>query len=234
MYRLYYWTGIPGRGEFVRLALEAAGAKYQDIARQKGDGVIEAFTARTRTPSFAPPFLVDGDVVVGQTAAILFYLGPKLGLAPRDPRLRLWAHQIQLTIADFVVEAHDSHHPVGSGLYYEQQKREAKRRAKEFREERAPKFLGWFETVLRNNTASRKVLVGRRPGYVDFSLFQVVEGLAYAYPRLWARIAGEYPRVTAHRQRIAEYPALQTYFRSQRRLDFNTGGLFRHYPELDP
>ncbi|HVX71863.1 MAG TPA: glutathione S-transferase [Devosia sp.] len=234
MYRLYYWTGIPGRGEFVRLALEAAGAKYQDIARQKGDGVIEAFTARTRTPSFAPPFLVDGDVVVGQTAAILFYLGPKLGLAPRDPRLRLWAHQIQLTIADFVVEAHDSHHPVGSGLYYEQQKREAKRRAKEFREERAPKFLGWFETVLRNNIASRKVLVGRRPGYVDFSLFQVVEGLAYAYPRLWARIGSEYPLVTAHRQRIAEYPALQTYFRSQRRLDFNTGGLFRHYPELDP
>jgi glutathione S-transferase len=116
--------------------------------------VIEAFTARTRTPSFAPPFLVDGDVVVGQTAAILFYLGPKLGLAPRDPRLRLWAHQIQLTIADFVVEAHDSHHPVGSGLYYEQQKREAKRRAREFREERAPKFLGWFETVLRNNIAT--------------------------------------------------------------------------------
>ena len=111
---------------------------------------------------------------------------------------------------------------------------EAKRRARGFREERAPKFLGWFETVLRNNIASRKVLVGRRPGYVDFSLFQVVEGLAYAYPRLWARIGSEYPLVTAHRQRIAEYPALQTYFRSQRRLDFNTGGLFRHYPELDP
>ena len=102
MYKLYYWTGIPGRGEFVRLALEAAGAKYQDVARQKGDGVIEAFGAKVRTPSFAPPYLVDGDIVVGQTAAILHYLGPTLGLVPRDPRLRLWVHQIQLTIADFV------------------------------------------------------------------------------------------------------------------------------------
>ena len=234
MYKLYYWTGIPGRGEFVRLALEAAGAKYEDVARQKGDGVIEAFSAKTWTPSFAPPFLVDGKVVVGQTAAILFYLGPKLGLVPRDPRLRLWVHQIQLTIADFVVEAHDSHHPVGSGLYYEQQKPEAKRRARQFRDERVPKFMDWFETVLRKNVASQKVLVGRAPGYVDFSLFQIVEGLAYAYPALWARLEGDYPLVAAHRERIADYPALQRYFRSKRRLDFNTSGLFRHYPELDP
>lgn len=234
MYKLYYWTGIPGRGEFVRLALEAAGAKYEDVARQKGDGVIEAFSAKTRTPSFAPPFLVDGKVVVGQTAAILFYLGPKLGLVPRDPRLRLWVHQIQLTIADFVVEAHDSHHPVGSGLYYEQQKPEAKRRARQFRDERVPKFMDWFETVLRKNVASQKVLVGRAPGYVDFSLFQIVEGLAYAYPALWARLEGDYPLVAAHRERIADYPVLQRYFRSKRRLDFNTSGLFRHYPELDP
>ena len=234
MYKLYYWTGIPGRGEFVRLALEAAGAKYQDVARQKGDGVIEAFGAKVRTPSFAPPYLVDDDIVVGQTAAILHYLGPTLGLVPRDPRLRLWVHQIQLTIADFVVEAHDSHHPVGSSLYYEQQKPEAKRRAREFRRERVPKFMGWFETVLRKNVASQKVLVGRTAGYVDFSLFQIVEGLAYAYPNLWARIEGDYPLVTAHRERIAAYPALQNYFRSRRRLDFNTSGLFRHYPELDP
>lgn len=233
-YQLFYWPEIQGRGEFVRLALEAAGAKYEDVARQKGDGVIEAFSAKTRTPSFAPPFLVDGKVVVGQTAAILFYLGPKLGLVPRDPRLRLWVHQIQLTIADFVVEAHDSHHPVGSGLYYEQQKPEAKRRARQFRDERVPKFMDWFETVLRKNVASQKVLVGRAPGYVDFSLFQIVEGLAYAYPALWARLEGDYPLVAGHRERIADYPALQRYFRSKRRLDFNTSGLFRHYPELDP
>ena len=152
---------------------------------------------------------------------------------PRDPRLRLWAHQIQLTIADFVVEAHDSHHPVGSGLYYEQQKREAKRRAKEFREERAPKFLGWFETVLRNNIASRKVLVGRRPGYVDFSLFQVVEGLRYAFPKSMARLEGRHPKLVALRDRVARRPNVAAYLASERRIPFNRQGIFRHYRELD-
>ncbi len=233
MYELYYWTGIPGRGEFVRLALEAAGARYRDLAREEGDGVIEALAQRARTPSFAPPVLVDGDFVLGQTAAILFYLGPKLRLAPSRLEARLWAHQIQLTIADFVVEAHDSHHPVGAGLYYEQQKREARRRAREFREERVPKFMGWFETILRRNSMGQAWLIGRRAGYVDFSLFQIVEGLAYAYPRLWASIEGDYPLLAAHRQRVAAYPPLKRYFRSRRRLDFNENGLFRHYPELD-
>ena len=234
MYEHYYWTGIPGRGEFVRLALAAAGAKYKDVARQQGDGVIEAIGEKLRTPSFAPPFLIDGDFVVGQTAAILHYLGPKLNLVPRDPRQRLWAHQIQLTIADFVVEAHDTHHPVGAGLYYEDQRRESKRRARAFRDERVPKFMAWFETILRKNVAGQKVLVGRRVGYVDFSLFQIVEGLAYAFPNLWTRVEGDYPLLTAHRQRIATHPPLQRYFASSRRLHFNESGLFRHYPELDP
>ena len=234
MYELYYWTGIPGRGEFVRLALEAAGARYKDVARQKGDGVIEKIGERQRTPSFAPPFLIDGDVVVGQTAAILHYLGPRLNLVPRDPRQRLWAHQMQLTIADFVVEAHDTHHPIGAGLYYEDQTREAKRRAREFRDARVPKFMDWFETILRRNVAGQKFLVGRRAGYIDFSLFQILEGLAYAFPNRWATLEPDYPLLTAHRQRIAGFPALQPYFRSKRRLGFNENGLFRHYPELDP
>ncbi len=233
MYDLYYWTGIPGRGEFVRLALEAAGAPYRDMARIKGDGAIEALADRVSTPSFAPPVLTDGEFVIGQTAAILLYLGPILKLSPRAAKPRLWAHQIQLTIADFVVEAHDSHHPVGAGLYYEQQTREAKRRAREFREARVPRFMDWFETILARNPTGSTWLVGRRPSYVDFSLFQIVEGLAYAYPRLWAALADGYPLIGAHRARVAAFPALQPYFRSKRRLDFNEGGLFRHYPELD-
>jgi glutathione S-transferase len=234
MYQLYYWTGIPGRGEFIRLALEAAGAKYKDMARIEGDGVIEALAERARTPSFAPPVLVDGDVVVGQTAAILLYLGPKLGLVPRDARLKLWAHQIQLTIADFVVEAHDTHHPVGADLYYEQQRPEAKRRAKEFREERVPKFLRWFDTIFERNVAGQKWLIGRKPGYVDFSLFHVTSGLAYAFPHLWADVAGDYPLLVAHRDRVAGLPQLQPYLRSKRHLAFNESDLFRHYPALDP
>ena len=183
-YELYYWTGIQGRGEFVRLALEQAGADYVDVARETGDGAIDKITddPATLTPSFAPPFLRDGDIVVGQTSAILFYLGPRLCLAPEDERMRLWCHQIQLTIADAVVEAHDTHHPLGAGRYYEEQKAESRRRSAEFRADRLPKFLGWFETVLERNPKGPGHLVGARTSYADLSLFQLLEGLGYAFP----------------------------------------------------
>lgn len=232
-YQLYYWTGIQGRGEFIRLALEEADAKYEDVARRKGDGVIETLTARITTPSFAPPFLKDGDVVVGQTAAILFYLGPKLGLAPRDTRLRLWTHQIQLTIADCVTEAHDVHHPVGVDLYYEEQKPEALRRAEQFRDNRVPLFLDWFETILSRNPAGSKWLVGRRPSYADLSLFQLVEGLSYAFPNLMSRELPGYSKIWTLRDRVADRPNIRRYLASDRRLAANEWDVFRHYPELD-
>lgn len=234
-YELYYWTGIQGRGEFVRLALEDAGADYIDVARKRGDGVMDEVTddPLTITPSFAPPFLRDGEVIVGQTAAILYYLGPKLGLAPRDERGRLWCHQIQLTIADAVVEAHDTHHPIGGGRYYDEQKPESKRRAAEFRADRMPKFLGWFETILDRNPSGGAQLVGRDITYADLSLFQLVEGLDYAFPKRLAAIAGDYPRVMALRERVRARPNISAYLRSRRRLAFNQYGIFRHYPELD-
>ncbi len=153
-YELYYWPMIQGRGEFVRLALEEAGADYVDVARAPDDETGIRTMMRFMKddglgrPPFAPPFLKDGAVVVGQTAAILLYLGPRLGLVPDDEAGRVWTHQIQLTIADVVAEAHDTHHPVGVGLYYEDQKPEAARRAEDFRKNRIPKFLGWFETIL--------------------------------------------------------------------------------------
>ncbi|HVW93774.1 MAG TPA: glutathione S-transferase [Devosia sp.] len=234
-YDLYYWTGIQGRGEFVRLALEDAGADYRDIARTEGDGAIDRLSGDpgTTTPSFAPPFLVDGDVVVGQTSAILFYLGPKLGLAPRDERLRLWCHQIQLTIADAVVEAHDTHHPVGSGRYYEEQKAESKRRSAEFRAERLPKFLAWFETILARNPAGDGQLVGKDITYADLSLFQLLEGLRYAFPNRMRALAGDYAKTVAIGERVRARPNIAAYLRTPRRLAFNEYGVFRHYPELD-
>jgi glutathione S-transferase len=234
-YDLYYWTGIQGRGEFVRLALEDAGAAYRDIARTEGDHTIEALgdDPKTVTPAFAPPFLVDGDVVVGQTSAILFYLGPKLGLAPDGERLRLWCHQIQLTIADAVVEAHDTHHPVGAGRYYEEQKAESKRRSAEFRAERMPKFLAWFETILARNPAGPAQLVGADVSYADLSLFQLLEGLRYAFPNRMKRLAGDYPLTMALAERIRARPNIAAYLKSPRRLAFNEYGIFRHYPELD-
>jgi glutathione S-transferase len=239
-YKLYYWPGIQGRGEFVRLALEEAGADYIDIARdpagdEAGGGALMAVLEREDIthPPFAPPFLKDGDVVIGQTAAILLYLGDRHALAPRDPAKRLWVHQIQLTIADLVVEAHDTHHPLGADLYYDNQKPEALRRAKHFREERIPKYLSWFESILARNPKGDKHLVGKRVSYADLSLFQIVDGLLYAFPIRTKAILTEVPRVAALHKRIAQRSRIRAYLDSARRVPFNEQGIFRHYPELD-
>ena len=232
-YELYYWTGIQGRGEYIRLALEAAGAPYRDVAREEGDGVIARVSGKLPTPSFAPPFLKDGEVVVGQVAAILLYLGDKLDLAPRQERLRLWTHQIQLTIADFVLEGHDVHHPIGAGEYYENQKAESRRRAREFRDERVPKFLDWFERILSRNPEGPGHLVGDRLSYADLSLFQVMDGLTYAFPRLMDQFAPRYPKIGAVCAAVADHPKVAAYLASDRRLPSNESDLFRHYPELD-
>jgi glutathione S-transferase len=233
VYELYYWTGIQGRGEYVRLALEAAGAPYRDVAREEGDQVIMKVTGQVSTPSFAPPFLKDGDVVVGQVAAILLYLGDKLDLAPKEGPLKLWTHQIQLTIADFVLEGHDVHHPIGAGEYYEDQKPESKRRAREFREQRVPKFLDWFEGILTRNPDGPAHLVGSRLSYADLSLFQVMDGLTYAFPTLMRELDPSYPHVAALCSAVAEHPKISAYLASERRLPSNESDLFRHYPELD-
>ena len=234
-YELYYWTGIQGRGEFVRLALEDAKADYVDVARKEGDGVMDELSddPATLTPSFAPPFLRDGDVIVGQTSAILLHLGPKLSLAPKDEKMRLWTHQIQLTIADAVVEAHDTHHPIGAGLYYEQQKAESKRRSAEFRAERMPKFLTWFETILKRNPEGDTQLVGDEITYADLSLFQLVEGFRHAFPQRMKALTPSYPLVIAGHDRVKKRPNVAAYLKSKRRLAFNRYGIFRHYPELD-
>ncbi len=237
-YELYYWPSIQGRGEFVRLTLEAAGADYVDIARGEeadGQGVPALMRlmdgSQVRRPPYAPPFLKAGELLIAQTANILAYLGPRHGLAPQDEAGRLWVNQLQLTLADFLVETHDTHHPVGSGLYYEDQKPESKRRSGDFLKARAPKYLGYFETVLERSGTGR--LAGEALSYADLSLFQVVEGLRYAFPRAMARLEADCPRVVALRDEVAELPRLKPYLTSARRIAFNTQGIFRHYPELD-
>ena len=237
-YELYYWPGIQGRGEFVRLALEEASADYIDVARgaaseEGGESLLMAAWCQGARPSFAPPFLKDGELVIGQTSAILLYLGERHALAPKDPAGRLWTHQIQLTIADLVTEAHDVHHPLGGGLYYEDQKPEARRRANGFRSERIGKFVNWFETILLRNPAGVDFLVGNGLTYADLSLFQAVEGLLYAFPRAAKAVLAKNPHVAALRQAIARRPRIQSYLNSERRIPFNEQGIFRHYPELD-
>jgi glutathione S-transferase len=221
-YELYYWPSIQGRGEFIRLALEDAGADYVDVARRPR-GIQAMMVQLKRNHVFAPPFLRAGTLVIAQTALILHYLGPRLGLAPRSETKRLGLHQQQLTISDWLVEVHDTHHPVGSGLYYEDQKPESRRRAGDFRTSRLPKFLGYFERLDRNKTVT----------YVDLSLFQMIEGLRYAFPRTMRSIERKYPKLLANHDRVAARPRLAAYLASKRRIPFNQEGIFRHYAELD-
>jgi glutathione S-transferase len=233
-YQLFYWPEIQGRGEFVRLALEDAGAAYDDVARSKaGMSRMMAMMngGRDEHPPFAPPFLKSGKLVIAQVANILFYLGPRLKLSPRDEATRLWLHQLQLTVTDFVKEIHDVHHPVGSGLYYEDQKPEAKRYAEGFLGERVPKYLGYFETVLTKSGGPN--LLGRKFSYVDLSLFQLIAGLRYAFPKAMKRIEKKVPRVVDTHDRVMARRRIEAYLNSKRRLAFNEMGIFRCYPELD-
>jgi glutathione S-transferase len=236
-YELYYWPQIQGRGEFVRLALEDAGADYVDVARSTaGMGRMLRFLGKapaTATP-FAPPFLRAGKLLIAQTSAILHYLAPRLGLVPGDEANQFAALQYQLTIADFVGEAHDTHHPLGVGLYYEDQKREASARSEQFIAARMPKFMGYFERELARKPKNRRAyLLGARHSYLDLSLFQLVEGLRYAFPKASARLERKLPHTVALHDRVAARPRLAAYLKSPRRIPFNEHGIFRQYPELD-
>ena len=238
-FELYYWPSIQGRGEFVRLALEEAGAPYVDMARERGPGRgVAALTRMLKngggalTP-FAPPLLKDGEIVVSHVANILAYLAPRLGLAPPAEALRVFAHGLQLTVTDFVAEIHETHHPISTDLYYEDQKREAKARTTAFLDHRLPKYLGYFERVLHSNPDGPGHPVGADLTHVDLSLFQLAEGLSYAFPNAMAEFAEKYPGQAALRDRVKARPKIAAYLASPRRLPFNEDGIFRHYPELD-
>lgn len=240
-YQLYYWPGLQGRGEFVRLALEDAGAGYDDVAREPG-GMAKMMAAMKgrhvkglgigeKRPPFAPPFLKAGKLVIAQVANILFYLGPRHGLAPKDDGARLWLNALQLTVTDFVQEVHGTHHPIATGLYYDDQKQEAKKYTAHFLKDRVPKFLGYFDTVIANSGGP--YVLGRRVSYTDLSLFQLVEGLRYAFPNAAKRFEKKVPRLVEVRDRVADRDGIKAYCASDRRVPFNEDGIFRHYPELD-
>jgi glutathione S-transferase len=232
-YELYYWPGIQGRGEYVRLALEEAGTDYVDVARSERGmaAMMKMMEARSGTPPFAPPFLKAGKLVIGQTANILLYLGSRHRLAPKAEAGRLLVHQLQLTITDLVAEIHDTHHPLGSSLYYEDQRGPAKKRSEEFWKERVPKYLGYFEGILKSNGGAW--LTGRRMTYADLSMFQIVEGLRYAFPKRMKAFESGIPGLVGLHDRVAARPNIKAYLSSDRRIAFNEDGIFRRYKALD-
>ncbi|GLQ51740.1 glutathione S-transferase [Dyella flava] len=232
-YELYYWTGAQGRGEFIRLALEDVAADYIDVARKRGDNAMMPFLRGKQAGAlpFAPPFLKAGRMVIAQTATILAYLGPRLGLVPGGLSAEIYAQQLQATIADIVFEVHDTHHPISASLYYEQQRSAARKRSQAFREERIPKYLDYFESVLARGNGRQAL---SRHSYVDLSLFQLISGLDYAFPNTMRRMQRQIPRLRALAERIAERPNIAAYLASPRRIPFNEDGIFRRYPELDP
>src|SRR6201989_532088 len=231
-YELCYWPSIQGRGEYVRLAMEEAGVDYSDVARgARGVAAMMKIMEAKNTPPFAPPFLKAGKLVIGQTANILFYLGSRHGLAPKAEAGRLWVHQLQLTIADFVLEVHDTHHPLGPSLYYEDQRAPAKKRTAAFWEERVPKYLGYFERLLAGSGGT--YITGRKICYVDLSLFQIVDGLRYAFPKRMKAFEREIPSLVKLHERVSARPNISAYLASDRRIAFNEDGIFRHYKALD-
>lgn len=231
-YDLWYWPGIQGRGEFVRLVMEAAEIDYVDRARRDGaEALVADMQARGRRPPFAPPYLVMGDLAIAQVANILMYLGERHDLRPSSMADRLWLNQFQLTVSDLVAEVHDVHHPVDAGAYYDEQKPEAARAAAQFRAERLPKFLGWFERAIAGNDGPWAV--DHRWTCADTSVFQLVEGLRYMFPRRMTTLEPDHPELVRIHDRVAELPGVQAYLKSERRIPFNEDGVFRHYPELD-
>jgi glutathione S-transferase len=230
-YELYYWAEIQGRGEYIRLALEEAAADYVDVARERGSSAMMKMMGEGKTPPFAPPFLKAGKLVIGQTANILLYLGARHGLAPKTEAGKLWVHHLQRTVTDFVGEIHDTHHPLGPSQYYEDQKPEAKKRTDEFWSERVPKYLGYFEELLA--ASSGAYLTGRRLAYIDLSLFQLVDGLRYAFPKRMNVFQSKIPELVELHNRVATRPNIKAYLESERRIPFNESGIFRHYKELD-
>ena len=232
-YELYYWPEIQGRGEYVRLALEEAGAAYVDVARgPRGTAaMMKMMHVHQGTPPFAPPFLKAGKLVIGQTANILLYLGARHALAPKTEAGKLWVHELQLTVTDLVVEIHDTHHPLGTSLYYEDQKAPAKKRTDEFWKQRVPKYLGYFEGLLAGNGGA--YVTGRRLTYVDLSLFQIVDGLRYSFPKRMKAFEGDIPGLVGLHDRVAARPNIKAYLASERRIAFNEQGIFRCYKELD-
>lgn len=226
---LYYWPTIQGRGEFVRLALEDAGADYIDVGRTQGPAAVAEMI--NRGAHFAPPVIENEYESISHVAHILAWLAHALNLAPSADRDFRRMVQLQLTVTDFLAEIHDTHHPLGPSVYYEQAREPAIQAGRAFRHDRLPAFLSYFERSLIENPFGSDWLVGDRCTTLDLSMFQMMRGLRHAFPNAMACMTT--PRLDDLALRVARRRGVRAYLESDRRIAFNNDGVFRHYPELD-
>lgn len=237
-FTLYYWAGLPGRGEFVRLALEFAGADYWDICRDPNnqEDPFQSILRKLESPDvfppvFAPPILEHNGKFIAQTANVLDYLANIFPIGGGDSESKRASLQVQLTIADFLTEIHNTHHPISASLYFEDQVEEAKKASKVFLNDRIWKWMKFWNSMV--NSSKGDFLLGKEILYVDLSFFQVLGGLIYAFPLFMSGLEKEFPKLFRHFERISMNSKLKSYLESDRRLFYNRTGLFRHYPELD-
>ncbi|MCJ1456587.1 hypothetical protein MMC28_006949 [Mycoblastus sanguinarius] len=244
-YELLYWPSHPGRGEHIRLCFEEAGIPYKDTtneSKEKGMSALlslispEATGTAANPPPFAPPMLRHGDLLLAQAPNILLYIGPRLGLVPDHENALYHVNQLALTALDGLSnEVHDTHHPVGVNLYYEEQKAEALKKSEDFRERRLPKFLGYFERVLAGEASNGgEWLYGGQLTYADLVLWQCLDGVRFAFPNCFerARKSGEYTKVFGLMEQVEKRENIKSYLKSERRQPYNNG-IYRYYPELD-
>ncbi|KAK3723430.1 hypothetical protein LTR37_001682 [Vermiconidia calcicola] len=251
-YELLYHPGVPGRGEPIRLLLEAAGVPYNDIANQEKNGydtvqkicMNKALESDNGNPPvFSPPALrvpgagKDGKaLVISQTPNILSYLGDRTGMAG-DEQEKYWVAQLALTALDLANEVHDSHHPIAVAKYYEEQKEESKGKSKDIRENRFPKFFSYFQRTLQGNKerggVEGKYMVGKQLTYADTTIWQVLDGCMFAFPKEMEARKEEFPDLLqGFYESVKSEKGLKEYLASDRRLEYSMG-IFRQYPELD-
>ncbi|TAQ89053.1 hypothetical protein B7494_g2622 [Chlorociboria aeruginascens] len=242
-YELIYYTGVPGRGEHVRLMLEEAGVPYEDTQFLSFDEARKNVTSwlaggeHGNPPYFAPPLFKHGDLVISQTPNILLYLGPKLGLAGSRENDLYKINALALTALDLLCnEVHDTHHPIAVMLTWEEQKGESKRRSKYWVQNRLPTVLAYWQRVLENEERGSGLwLLGDIFTYADLVLFQCLDGTNYSFPKAikQARETGKYDKVFKLYEDVKARPNIAQYLASNRRQKEQDWGIYRHYDDND-
>nr|ACM44934.1 sigma-class glutathione S-transferase [Laternula elliptica] len=215
---LYYWPGFKGRAEFVRLVFEEAGIPYLESNQGVADSIIKGEIGGY--PVMMPPVVAKGDFRLGQTQMICQYLAGKYGLAPKGEEDKIHAEQVCASMYDYLTEGYGAFHGAKPGVKYADQKEEAQRYIDRVVQQRLPRYLKHFETVLAANTAGTGFLFGDSISHADLALFHIMNATEFQFPEVY-KSADYIPLLKAHRDRIASRPNIVAYTQSERCKPFS-------------